>query len=90
MASPGMRYVLPSREVIADAIEIMLEAHAFDAVVLVAGGDKVVPGMVMGALRAASPRSVCIRGRRRSAVTVIAPSPRKRCSKRSANGAAGR
>jgi dihydroxy-acid dehydratase len=55
MASEGMRYVLPSREVIADAVEIMLEAHAFDAVVLIAGGDKVTPGMLMGALRADIP-----------------------------------
>ncbi len=54
-----MRYVLPSREVIADAIEIMLEAHAFDAVVLIAGGDKVTPGMVMGALRSGIP-TVCV------------------------------
>jgi dihydroxy-acid dehydratase len=55
MASDGMRYVLPSRDVIADAVEIMLEAHAFDAVVLIPGGDKVAPGMVMGALRCGVP-----------------------------------
>lgn len=55
MASEGMRYVLPSREVVADAVEIMLEAHAFDAVVLIAGGDKVTPGMLMGALRSGLP-----------------------------------
>jgi dihydroxy-acid dehydratase len=55
MASDGMRYVLPSREVVADSIEIMLQAHGFDAVVLIAGGDKVTPGMIMGALRVGIP-----------------------------------
>ncbi len=55
MASGGMRYVLPSRELIADCVEVMMEAHAFDAAVLVAGGDKVTPGMIMGALRTGVP-----------------------------------
>ncbi|KQZ23195.1 hypothetical protein ASD43_01530 [Microbacterium sp. Root553] len=50
-ASAGMRYVLPARETIADSVEIMIEAHAFDAMVIIAGGDKVTPGMIMGALR---------------------------------------
>lgn len=59
MASEGMRYVLPSREVVADAVEIMLEAHAFDGVVLIPGGDKVTPGMIMGALRSGIP-TVCV------------------------------
>jgi dihydroxy-acid dehydratase len=58
-ASEGMRYVLPSREVIADAVEIMVQTHAFDGVVLIAGGDKVTPGMVMGALRSEVP-AVCV------------------------------
>ena len=44
MASEGMRYVLPSRELVADCIEVMIQAHAFDAAVLIAGGDKVTPG----------------------------------------------
>lgn len=55
MASEGMRYVLPSRELVADCVEAMISAHAFDAVVLIAGGDKVTPGMVMGALRTGVP-----------------------------------
>jgi dihydroxy-acid dehydratase len=55
MASEGMRYVLPSRELVADCVEVMIQAHAFDAVVLVAGGDKVTPGMIMGALRTGVP-----------------------------------
>ena len=55
MASEGMRFVLPSRETIADSIELMVETHAFDGVVLIAGGDKVTPGMLMGALRTQVP-----------------------------------
>ena len=55
MASAGMRYVLPSRELVADCVEVMIEAHAFDAAVLIAGGDKVTPGMIMGALRTGVP-----------------------------------
>jgi dihydroxy-acid dehydratase len=54
-ASEGMRYVLPARETIADSVELMVQAHAFDAIVLIAGGDKVTPGMVMGALRCGLP-----------------------------------
>ena len=47
-ASVGMRYVLPSRDLVADMIELMVEGHRFDAMVLIGSGDKVVPGMVMG------------------------------------------
>ena len=47
----GMKYSLPSRELIADSVETMALAHAFDALVLVANCDKIVPGMIMGALR---------------------------------------
>ena len=50
-ASVGMRYVLPSRDLVADMIELMVEGHRFDAMVLLASGDKVVPGMVMAAAR---------------------------------------
>jgi dihydroxy-acid dehydratase len=59
MASDGMRYVLPSRELIADCVEVMVQAHAFDAVVLIAGGDKATPGMIMGALRTGVP-ALCV------------------------------
>lgn len=51
MGHPGMRYSLPSRELIADSVETLAAAHAFDALVLVPNCDKIVPGMVMGALR---------------------------------------
>ena len=50
-ASVGMRYVLPSRDVIADMIELMVEGHRFDALVLIGSGDKVIPGMVMALSR---------------------------------------
>ena len=50
-ASVGMRYVLPSRDLVADMIELMVEGHRFDAMVLIGSGDKVVPGMVMAAAR---------------------------------------
>jgi dihydroxy-acid dehydratase len=51
MNHAGMKYSLPSRELIADSIEVMAKAHAFDALVLVPNCDKIVPGMIMGALR---------------------------------------
>ena len=51
MGHSGMRYSLPSREVIADSVETMLQAHQFDGVVCIPNCDKVVPGMVMGAVR---------------------------------------
>ena len=50
-ASVGMRYVLPSRDVVADMIELMVEGHRFDAMVLIGSGDKVMPGIVMAAAR---------------------------------------
>lgn len=51
MGTIGMCYSLPSREIIADSLELMLEAHRFDAVVAIASCDKVVPGMLMGLAR---------------------------------------
>ncbi|MDR2947043.1 MAG: dihydroxy-acid dehydratase, partial [Candidatus Adiutrix sp.] len=47
----GMKYSLLSREIIADSIEVMATAHPFDGLVLVPNCDKIVPGMMMGALR---------------------------------------
>ena len=47
----GMKYSLPSRELIADSIEVMAMAHPFDALVLVPNCDKIIPGMLMAALR---------------------------------------
>ena len=51
MNHEGMRYSLPSRDLIADSIEIMAMAHPFDGLVLIPNCDKVVPGMLMAALR---------------------------------------
>ena len=47
----GMKYSLASRELIADSIEVMAIAHAFDAMVMVTNCDKIVPGMLMAAAR---------------------------------------
>lgn len=46
-----MSYPLPSREIIADSIEYMIEAHQFDGMVMMPGCDKIVPGMLMAAMR---------------------------------------
>jgi dihydroxy-acid dehydratase len=51
MGHEGMRYSLPSRELIADSVETMTRAHCFDAIVLVTNCDKIVPGMLMAAAR---------------------------------------
>lgn len=47
----GMRYSLPARDIIAASVEIMCRTHHFDAIVLLASCDKIVPGMLMGAAR---------------------------------------
>ncbi|MCI6640574.1 MAG: dihydroxy-acid dehydratase [Pygmaiobacter massiliensis] len=51
MGHLGMKYSLPSRELIADSIETMAQAHCFDGLVLVPNCDKIVPGMLMAAAR---------------------------------------
>lgn len=51
MGTHGMRFSLPSRETIADSLEIMLEGQRFDAVVAIASCDKIVPGMLMALAR---------------------------------------
>ncbi len=51
MGHIGMKYSLPSREIIADSVETMLEAHRFDGVVCIPNCDKIVPGMFMGTVR---------------------------------------
>ena len=51
MNHPGMKYSLPSRELIADSVEVVVEAHAFDGLVFIPNCDKVVPGMLMAAVR---------------------------------------
>ena len=51
MGHKGMCYSLPSRELIADSVEVMVEAHQFDGLVVVAGCDKIIPGVLMAILR---------------------------------------
>ena len=51
MNHPGMRFSLPSRELIADSVEILAQAHAFDALVFIPNCDKIIPGMLMAAVR---------------------------------------
>jgi dihydroxy-acid dehydratase len=51
MNHPGMRYSLASRELIADSVEVVAQAHAFDALVLIPNCDKIIPGMLMAAAR---------------------------------------
>ncbi len=51
MGHLGMKYSLPSRELIADCVETMIEAHRFDAMVCIPNCDKIVPGMLMAAMR---------------------------------------
>jgi dihydroxy-acid dehydratase len=61
MGHAGMKYSLPSRDLIADSIEIVAQAHALDGLVLVVNCDKIVPGMLMAAARLDIP-SVIISG----------------------------
>ena len=51
MGHSGMKYSLPSRELIADCVETMLRAHCFDGMICIPNCDKIVPGMLMGAMR---------------------------------------
>ena len=62
MGHIGMKYSLASRELIADSVETMVMAHAFDGAVLVPNCDKIVPGMVMAACRMDIPAVVCSGG----------------------------
>ena len=51
MGHEGMKFSLPSRELIADSVETMIRAHGFDAMICIPNCDKIIPGMLMGALR---------------------------------------
>jgi len=51
----GMKYSLPSRELIADCVETVVESHRFDALICIPNCDKIIPGMLMGAMRANIP-----------------------------------
>ncbi len=62
MGHAGMKYSLPSREVIADSIEVMVEAHRLDAFAIVASCDKIVPGSLMAIARIDIPSIVVTGG----------------------------
>jgi dihydroxy-acid dehydratase len=62
MNHKGMKYSLASRELIADSVETVVEAHAFDALVLMPSCDKIIPGMVMAAARLNLPTVVITGG----------------------------
>lgn len=62
MGHKGMHYSLASRELIADSVETLAAAHCFDGLVLIPNCDKIVPGMVMAALRLNIPSIVCSGG----------------------------
>lgn len=62
MGHDSMKYSLPSRELIADSVETMVNAHSFDAMICIPNCDKIVPGMVMGALRCNIPTIFCSGG----------------------------
>jgi dihydroxy-acid dehydratase len=58
----GMHYILPTRDLIANDIEMMIEAHRLDAVVLLGSCDKIVPGMLMAAARLDIPAIMVVGG----------------------------
>jgi dihydroxy-acid dehydratase len=62
MGHEGMRYSLPSREIIADSVEIMLQAHSLDGLVMISNCDKVTPGMLMAAARVNIPAIIVTGG----------------------------
>lgn len=62
MNHEGMYYSLPSREHIADSVEIMAKAHPFDGLVFIPNCDKIVPGMLMASLRLNIPSIFCSGG----------------------------
>lgn len=62
MGHPGMKYSLPSRELIADTIETVANAHALDGLILLTNCDKITPGMIIGSLRIDIPTIVVTAG----------------------------
>ncbi len=62
MGTDGMKFSLPSRELIANSVESIAQANALDAMVLVASCDKIIPGMIMGALRVNIPTIIITGG----------------------------
>ena len=69
MGHGGMLYSLPSREVIADSVETMLKAHCFDGMICIPNCDKIVPGMLMAAMRCNIPTIFVSGGPMKAGVT---------------------
>ncbi|KPD00427.1 Dihydroxy-acid dehydratase [Geobacillus sp. BCO2] len=69
MGHIGMRYSLPSREIIADSIETVISAHWFDGMVCIPNCDKITPGMMMAAMRLNIPTIFVRRGPMKAGVT---------------------
>ena len=81
MGHDGMLYSLPSRELIADSVEYMVNAHCADALVCISNCDKITPGMLMAALRLNIP-TVFVSGGPMEAGKVKLPSQRRQGSPR--------
>ena len=62
MGHSGMKFSLPSRELIADCVETMIQAHCFDGMICIPNCDKIVPGMLMAAVRSNIPTIFCSGG----------------------------
>jgi len=77
MGHDGMLYSLPSREIIADSVEYMVNAHKADALVCISNCDKITPGMLMAALRLNIPTIFVSGGPMEAGVTVIDGKTRK-------------
>ncbi|MCD6289468.1 MAG: dihydroxy-acid dehydratase [Anaerolineae bacterium] len=69
MGHMGMKYSLPSREIIADSVETVVAAHSFDALICIPNCDKIVPGMLMAAMRLNIPTIFVSGGPMRAGVT---------------------
>ena len=77
MGHDGMLYSLPSREIIADSVEYMVNAHCADAIVCISNCDKITPGMLMAALRLNVPVVFVSGGPMEAGKTKLAPQPIK-------------
>lgn len=75
MGHSGMKYSLPSRELIADSVESMLKAHCFDGMVCIPNCDKIIPGMLMAAMRVNIPTIFVSGGPMAAGITAAAASP---------------
>ena len=71
MGHSGMRYSLPSRDLIADCVESVASAHQLDGIVLLSNCDKITPGMLIGALRLNIPAIIVTAGPMLNAEIII-------------------